>query len=102
MQIRHKNFRLPATQKIYLNLKGEESHTIDIYFGSNPETMRSNYLDMYEGVYADVNYTNRFYENLDLSTTYLGRTIVTRNAKFKVKEKFPISGQGYTLGKNDG
>ena len=36
-------------KRLYLNLKGEESQTIDVDFGSNPETMRSNYLDMYEG-----------------------------------------------------
>ena len=86
-------------KRLYLNLKGEESHTTDIDFGSNPETMRSNYLDMYEGVHADVIFTNRFDEISDSSTTYLGKTTMTRETKIKVEEKFPISGQGYTLGK---
>ena len=27
-------------------------------FGTNPETVRYNYLDMYEGVHVDVTYTN--------------------------------------------
>ena len=35
--------------------------------------MRSNYLDMYVGVHADVIYTNRFDESSELSTTYLGK-----------------------------
>ena len=61
--------------------------------------MRSNYLDMYDGLHTDVIYTNRFDESLDLSTTYLGTTAVTRETKAKVEEKFPISEQGYTLGK---
>ena len=61
--------------------------------------MTSSYLDMYEGVHADVIYTNRFDKSSDLSTTYLGRTTVTRDTKIKAEEKFPISGQGYTLGK---
>ena len=86
-------------KRLYLNLKGEENQTIDVDFCSNPETLRSNYLDMYEGVHADIIYTNRFDKKSGLSTTYLGRTTVTRDAKFKVGEKFPISGQGYTLGK---
>ena len=84
---------------LYNSLKGEESHTLDIDFGSNPETMKSNYLDMYEGVHTDVVYTNRFDENSDLSTTYLGQTKMTRETKIKAEEKFLITGQGYTLGK---
>ena len=59
-------------KRLYLNLKGEESQTIDVDLGSNLETIRSNYLDMYEGVHG--------YQNQG------GREI-------------PISGQGYTLGK---
>ena len=98
MHIRYENFRLPATQR-YLNLKGEESNTINIDFGSSPETMKSNYLDVYEGVHTDMIYTNRFDESSDLSTMYLGRTTVIRDIKIKVEEKFPILGQGYSLGK---
>ena len=71
---------------------------LDVDFGSNPETMMSNYLDMYEEVHADVVYTNRFGESSDLSMTYLGKKM-TRETKVKVEEKFPISGHGYTLGK---
>ena len=41
--------------------------------------------------------TNRFDENSDLSTTYLGKTGMTRETKVKeAEEKFLISGQGYT------
>ena len=50
-------------KRLYNNLKGKESHMLDVDFGSNPETMKSNYLDMYEGVYTDVVYTNRFDKN---------------------------------------
>ena len=71
-------------KRLYLNLKGEESQTINVDFGSNPETVRSNYLDMYEGVHADVIYSNRFDESSDLSSTCLGRTSVTRDTRIKV------------------
>ena len=54
---------------------------------------------MYEGVHADMVYSNRFDESSDLSTTYLGRTNMTRETKVKSGEKFPISGQGFTMGK---
>ena len=43
--------------------------------------------------------TIRFGENADLSTTYLGKTDIARGSKIKVEERFPISEQGYTVGK---
>ena len=61
--------------------------------------MHLNYLDMHEGVHVKMVQTNRFDETSDLSTTYLGKTRMTRETKVKAEEKFPISGQGYTLGK---
>ena len=51
----------------------EKSYTL-VDFGINPETLKSNYLDMYEGVQAEMVYTNRFDDNSDLNTTYLGQT----------------------------
>ena len=72
-----KNLDYQLHKRLYVNLKGKESQTIDVDFGSNPETMKSNYLDMYEGVHTDVVYTNRFDKSSDLSTTDLGRTTVT-------------------------
>ena len=54
---------------------------------------------MYEGVKLEVLSTTRFDESSDLSTTYLGRIDMTRASKMKVEEKFPISEQGYTIGK---
>ena len=44
--------------------------------------MKRNYLDMYEGVHADVVCTTRFDENSDLSMMYLGKTRMTRETKF--------------------
>ena len=80
-------------------LKGEKSHILKVDFGINPETMKSNYLDMYEGVHAEIVYINRFDENSDLSTSYLGQTKMTRETRVKVEEKIPITGQGFILGK---
>ena len=44
-------------------------------------------------------YTNRFDENSDLSTIYLGQTKMIRDTKIRAEEKFPITGQGFTSGK---
>ena len=41
-------------------------------------------------------YTNRFDENSDLSTTYLGQTKMTRETKIKAEESFPITGHSFT------
>ena len=54
---------------------------------------------MYEGVHAEMIYTNRFDENADLSTTYLGQTKMTRDMRIKAGEKFPITRQGFASGK---
>ena len=41
----------------------------------------------------------RFDETTDLSMTYLGRIGQTRKSAIRAEESFPISGQGYTVGK---
>ena len=47
---------------------------------------------MYEGVYAEMVYVNKFN---DLSTTYLGQTKMTKDTKIKAEERFPITGKGF-------
>ena len=84
---------------LYLKLKGEERETLDIDFGMYPNILKSKYLDVYEGIYAEMVYANKFNENSDLSMTYLGQTKMTRNTKIKAEEKFPITGQGFASGK---
>ena len=49
--------------------------------------MKSNYLNMYEGVHAHVVYTNRFDESSDLSMTYLGKTNMTRETRGQGKRE---------------
>ena len=49
--------------KLYLKLKGEERETLDIDFGVYPYILKSKYLDVYEGVYAEMVYANKFNEN---------------------------------------
>ena len=86
-------------KELYFKLKEEERDTLDIDFGMYTDILKSKYLDMYEGVYAEMVYANKFNENSDLSTTYLGQTKMTRDTKIKEEEKFPITSQGFTTGK---
>ena len=78
-----------------VNVKREEGDTLDIDFGANHETLKTNYLDLYEDTHAEMVYTNRFDENSDLSTTYLGQTKVTRDTKIRAEEKFPLPEKVY-------
>ena len=83
---------------LYLKLKEEEKETLDIDFGLYPDVTKSRYLDVYEGIYAEMMYANKFNENSDLSMTYLGQTEMTRDIKIKAEERFPITGQGFASG----
>ena len=47
-------------------------------------------MDVYEDVFAEVVTFNRFDENINLSTTYLGKIDMKREDIMKVEESFPI------------
>ena len=59
-------------KELYFKLKGEERKTLDVDFGIYQDILKSKYLDVYKGVYAEMVCANKFNENLDLSMTYLG------------------------------
>ena len=50
-------------KELYFKLKGEERETLDVDFGIYPDILKSKYLDVYEGVYTEIVYTNKFNEN---------------------------------------
>ena len=52
-----------------------------VNFGGSPEKLKSDCLDMYEGIYAEVISTDRIDKDTDLSTTYLGQVDMTRNTE---------------------
>ena len=59
-----------------------------------------NISDVYEGIQSDIVSSSRFDENSDISTTYLGRIGHEESQnKLKAEESFPISENGYTLGR---
>ena len=73
-------------KELYFKLKGEERETLDVDFGIYPDILKSKYLDLYEGVYAEMVYANKFNENSDLSTMYLGQTKMTKDTKIRAEE----------------
>ena len=86
-------------KRMYGKMNKEGGERIDIDFGESPEVMKSRYMDVYDNVYAEVVTTSRFDENVDLSTTYLGRIDMKREEVLKAEESFPISEQGFVKGK---
>ena len=73
-------------KKIYEILKEDDRHILQLGFGSTPDKLRREYLDMYEGVQSEVIHTTRFNENSDLSVTYLGRIDMTSTSRIKTEE----------------
>ena len=84
---------------MYKKIGKEEGQRMNIDFGESPEVLKGKYMDVYEDVYAEVVTTNRFDENVDLSTTYLGKIDMKREDIMKAEERFPISEQGFVIGK---
>ena len=62
------------------------------------EKVKSDYLDVYDGIYAEVISTNRFDEDTDLSTTYIGQMDMSRKKEVKVEESFAMNAAGHTRG----
>ena len=56
-------------------------------------------MHVYEDVFAEVVITNRFDENVDLSTMYFGKIGMKREDIMKAEESFPISAQGFVMGR---
>ena len=56
-----------------------------IDFSSISEKLKSNYLDVYNGIYAEIISTNRFDEDTDLSTTYIGQVNMSRKTEVRLK-----------------
>ena len=72
---------------------------VEVDFCPTPDILKEEYLDVYEGIQSEIVNTIRFHENSDLHTTYLGKADRSKSDKHKAEESFPISEQGYTLGK---
>ena len=53
---------------------------------------------MYDGVYAEVISINRFDEDTDLSTTYLGQIDMSRKTGVKAEESFAMNAVLHTRG----
>ena len=104
--LQHSNFN---AMKHTLNVKAVNRYKVkpdmerefkELDFGSIPQKLQEEYFDVYEGIQSDIVSSSRFDENSDMSTTYLGRIEnMESQDKLKAEESFPISENGYTLGR---
>ena len=96
LSINSMNYR--QNRDLYRSLTNEQTIKTNLNFGNNPENLKSEYLDMYTGVYVKVISTDKFDKETDISTTYLGQVDMTRNTEVKAEENFPMTARGYTRG----
>ena len=89
LNIDQMNYR--QERDLYKELQEKEFVSADVNFGRSPEKFKPEYLDIYEGVYAEIVNTDRFDEDTDLSTKYLGQVDMTRDVEVKAEENFPIT-----------
>ena len=78
---------------------GKEEQRMNIDFGESPNVLKDKYMDVYANVFAEVVTTNRFDENVDLSTMCLGKTGLKTEDIMKAAKSFPISEQGFVMGR---
>ena len=71
----------------------------ELDFGTMPQKLQEEYMNIYDRIYSEIVSSNRFDENSDLSTTYSGRVDKENPHKLKAEESFPISEHGYTSGR---
>ena len=71
----------------------------ELDFGTMPQKLQEEYMDIYEGIHSEIVSSNRFDENSDVSTTYLGKIGKENQDTLKAEELFPISENGFTLGR---
>ena len=86
LNINSLNYR--QNRGLYRSLNNEQTIKTTLNFGNSPENLKSEYLDMYYGVYMEVISTDKFDEDADISTTYLGQVDMTRNTEVKTEKKF--------------
>ena len=91
------NVKAVNRYKVTLDMEREFK---ELDFGPILQKLQEEYLDIYDGIQSDIVSSSRFYENADISTTYLGRIEnMEGQDKLKAEESFPISENGYTLGR---
>ena len=89
---------IKAVNKYKHKLNTDDREFKELDFGSTPQKLQEEYMDVYEGIHSEIVSSNRFDENSDLSTTCLGR-VDKKDQQLKMEESFSISEHSYTSGR---
>ena len=84
-------------RRLFNALEMQECEKLEMIFEETK--VKEGYFDRYEGIQSEISRAIKFDESTDLSTTYLGRVGQIRKSVIRAEESFPISGQGYAIGK---
>ena len=89
------------TNNIHKGIRGKNKNesSLRVSLADSLGRSKEEYLDKYEEVRPEIWNSTRFDENSDLSTTYLGKINTTQDKDLAIAEKFPITEQGYAVGK---
>ena len=96
LSINSMNYR--QNRDLYKSLNNEQTIRTSLNFGNNLGNLKAENLDRYKGIYAEVISTDKFDEDTDISTTYLGQVDMARTTEVKAEESFPMTARGYTGG----
>ena len=64
---------IKAVNKYKHKLNTDDREFKELDFGTTPQMIQEEYMDVYEEIHSEIVSSNRFDKNSDLSTTYLGR-----------------------------
>ena len=87
-------FDIKAVNKYKHKPNTNDTEFKELNFGTTPQKLQEEYMDIYEGIHSEIVSSNIFDKNSDLRTTYLGR-VDKKVQELKVEESFPISIHGY-------
>ena len=96
LNINSMNYR--QHRDLYKSLNKEQSIKVNLNFGNSPENLKTDYLDVYKDIYVELISTDRFDEDTDIGTTYLGQVDMVRNTEVKAEESFPMRARVYARG----
>ena len=84
---------------MYEKLQDSKRKIKEISFDSNTESLKQDFVDIFEGIESDVMHAAQYDEHSGIGTTYLGLPKMKRPDKLKAEHKRPIKEDCYTPGK---
>ena len=98
----HNNLLIRALGPKYCKMaysKSKEGNRQVIDFDETPDTLKGEYMKVYECVELEIVYETNSADISDLGTTYLGKENTKSLHSIKTEEQSPIKEHGYTTGK---